>query len=333
MSQAAHKNFTCPHCHKRFQWTTKIADRKAQCPACAKRIRIPTVPGRVAEAVDPLPESHKPAQPQVEQDTYELDLTGIDESVAEAPPTPAQQAAAQTGRCPACNQSINPGAVICVKCGYNLKKGKRLQTDIANEDDAPKVPESLAGSALSSLGPSTVAQALANREDEAKASKIIDFYLPIAMIITGPLITLGGYMALSQHLPIDTDWWKMALVSYPIQLFLFTPALLLAATLTVSLLGASFGTLTQGILKFIAITTCPMALADVLVFVLVPAAMSLSILAAFGIYFMVYIVLCAPFFFLMFDLENVEVMLTVVATIILRTMVTISLGALYYTIF
>lgn len=133
MTHGLSKSFTCPHCRKRFQWVTKIADRRARCPNCDKRIRIPTVPGRVAEAIDPLPQT-PPAGPKPEADTYELDLTGIDESIVEAPPSPAQQAAAKTGRCPACNQSINPSAIICIKCGYNLKKGKRMQTQVADDD-------------------------------------------------------------------------------------------------------------------------------------------------------------------------------------------------------
>ena len=142
--------------------TTKIADRKAQCPSCHKRIRIPTVPGRVAEAVDPLPEQPKP-EAKDESNTYELDLTGIDETIVEPPPTPAQQAAAQTGRCPACNQSIKPGAVICIKCGYNLKKGKRMQTAVT-DPDAPVDTSNLPGGGMPGIGSSSVLLALEEGE-------------------------------------------------------------------------------------------------------------------------------------------------------------------------
>jgi len=134
MSPGSSKSFACPHCGKRFKWATKIADRKVQCPNCTKRIRVPTVPGRVAEAIDPLPQ--KPAKaPAPKGDTYDLDLTGLDDDQVDRPPTAAQQSAAQTGRCPACNQSIKPDAVICIKCGYNLKKGKRMQTQVADDQD------------------------------------------------------------------------------------------------------------------------------------------------------------------------------------------------------
>ncbi len=324
MSKGSSKSFICPHCSKRFQWTTRIADRKAQCPSCHKRIRIPTVPGRVAEAVDPLPETHK-SRPKTDSNTYDLDLTGIDESIVEPPPTPAQQAAAETGRCPACNQSIKPGAVICVKCGYNLKKGKRLQTDVA-DDGTPqasgKLPESLANSAMANIsGTSSIAQALESREDEYKPSQLVDLWIPIGMIVLGLFITFGGCWLFQNYLPFenDLDWRLHALISYPIQLVVMAPLMLIAATVTVKVLDTSFGPLGTGALKLTAITMGPVAVADVLVAVLVPAAMELSILAAFGMYFTIYIVLAAPFIFLMFDLEYMEVMFTAVAHVILRS--------------
>lgn len=327
MSKGPSKSFICPHCSKRFQWTTRIADRKAQCPSCNKRIRIPTVPGRVAEAVDPLPETHK-SKPKHESGTYELDLTGIDESIVEAPPTPAQQAAAETGRCPACNQSIKTGAVICVKCGYNLKKGKRLQTDVANEDSPQavgKLPDALANSALANIGgTSSIAKALENREDEYKPSKIVDLWIPIVMIVMGLFITFGGCWLFQNYLPLkdQLDWRLHALISYPIQLFVMVPLMLIAATMTVRTLSTSFGPLGPGVLKLTAITMGPLAIADILAAVLVPATIQIAIqgiIAAIGMYFAFYIIFCAPFLFMMFDLEYMEVMFTAVANIILRT--------------
>jgi DNA-directed RNA polymerase subunit RPC12/RpoP len=338
MSQGASKSFICPHCSKRFQWTTRIADRKAQCPSCHKRIRIPTVPGRVAEAVDPLPESHK-HKPKPQSDTYDLDLTGVDESIVEAPPTPAQQAAAETGRCPACNQSINPGAVICVKCGYNLKKGKRLQTAVADEDSpqaTAALPKALANSALANIsGTSAIAQALENREDEYKPNKIVDLWIPIGMILLGLFATFAGCWLVQDYLPFEDkfDWRLYALISYPIQLFIMVPILLIAATMTVRTLSTSFGPLGPGMLKLTAITMGPMAIADILAAVLVPAAIAIAlqgIIAAIGMFFAFYIIFSAPFLFMMFDLEYMDIMFTAVANIILRMISMATVGVVIY---
>ncbi|QDU34476.1 hypothetical protein KS4_25460 [Poriferisphaera corsica] len=47
-----------------------------------------------------------------------------------------QAAPAHEGKCPACNQKIGDGAVLCIKCGFNLTEGKRLETAVVDEADA-----------------------------------------------------------------------------------------------------------------------------------------------------------------------------------------------------
>lgn len=330
MNQGSSKSFTCPHCQKRFQWSTRIADRKAQCPSCAKRIRIPTVPGRVAEAVDPLPETHKP-EPLQESDTYELDLTGIDESIVEAPPTAAQQAAAETGRCPACNQSINPGAVICIKCGYNLKKGKRMQTTVADgdaPDTAPPESVKIPGSALAGIGGNPITRALEDREDEVQPSRFIDLWLPLGLIVIGLAFTIYSSWLFPDPLADKVGWMAKAAISCALQVFVIAPLMLFAATVTVNILSTSFGPLFTGVLKLTAIAVGPLGLADVLIVWLVPGAMGLSVVAAGCIYITVYVIFCAPFLYLMFDLDYTEVMLTTATIIGLRLLVTLGIMAL-----
>jgi DNA-directed RNA polymerase subunit RPC12/RpoP len=267
MSQGPHKSFTCPHCRKRFQWVPKIADRKARCPSCDKRIRIPMVPGRVAEAIDPLPESHQP-DPQPESDTYDLDLTGIDESIVEAPPTAAQQAAAQTGRCPACNQSINPGAVICIKCGYNLKKGKRLQTSVADGDapDTPPAPDvTLPGSALASIAASPIAQALQGREDEAGDGRFVNLWLPLILIVLGIGVRLIEQLYFTGN---ATAGFVAAATYIGVDLVLTIPLLLMAMILAVKILDVAFGPLGQALFKMVAVVLGPAGIGAIITYLI-----------------------------------------------------------------
>jgi DNA-directed RNA polymerase subunit RPC12/RpoP len=331
MSQGSNKNFMCPHCRKRFQWSPKIADRKAQCPSCAKRIRIPMVPGRVAEAVDPLPESHK-TQPKPESDTYDLDLTGIDESIVEAPPSAAQQAAAQTGRCPACNQSINPGAVICIKCGYNLKKGKRLQTAIADGDTPETLPADIPGSSMASIGTSPIARALSERKDELQPSKLIELWLPTAFMALGVAFTFFITWAFEDILTEQVGWIPRVLIGLGAQIILIVPIMLFAATLTVQMLGSSFGALMPGVFKFTSIAVGPLGVADALLLLMIPGAMALSMTAAASMYAAIYVIFCAPFLFLLFDLEYVEVMLTTAGIVLFRLMAMGGIWALVVTL-
>lgn len=263
MSQSASKIFVCPHCRKRFQWTTRIADRKAQCPACGKRIRIPTVPGRVAEAIDPLPESHSKRKNDPQSSTYDLDLTGIDETIVEPPPTAAQQAAAETGRCPACNQSINPGAVICIKCGYNLRKGKRLQTKVAEGEEAAAqaaaLPASVAGSPLASIGGSSaVTSSLEKREDDFSDNRLQDIYIPAAVLAIGLL-----WRVVRDLLLTDLGFTHM-LQRTGVELLIVLPLIFGGSILIAMVLSTTFGGLSTTLLKLAAIVVAPEIFGDLM---------------------------------------------------------------------
>ncbi|GAB4109563.1 MAG: hypothetical protein Kow00105_18310 [Phycisphaeraceae bacterium] len=298
MSKGSSKNFICPHCEKRFQWSTRIADRKAQCPNCGKRIRIPTVPGRVAEAIDPLPkrETPQPAR-QPESGTYELDLTGVDDTVVEPPPTPAQQAAAQTGRCPACNQSIKPGAIICVKCGYNLRKGKRLQTTVAGEGDPEPLPPSVANSALASIGGSSrVSDALNNREDDAHASRFVEFWLPLSLIVLGVVVSFVEQLYFSGDAKVGLI---AATLRVGADLVLTIPMLLMGMILAVKLLDMAFGPLEQALFKLAAVVLGPSAIGTIIAYLIGGLAGQFAGgFASFCIYWALISVL--------FDLEGIE---------------------------
>ncbi len=316
MSQGSNKSFTCPHCHKRFLWSTQIADRKAQCSNCAKKIRIPTVPGRVAEAVDPLPKAPK-AERQQESDTYELDLTGIDESIVEAPPSAAQKSADQTGRCPACNQSIKPGAVICIKCGYNLKKGKRVQTNVVDGDspDTPpnnsaKIPDSV----MASIGTSPISRALEDHDDEVKESRFIDLWLPLILIAIGFGFTFYNAWLFYNPQYAVVSWYVEAAISCGLQILLMAPLMLVAAIITVKILDTSFGPLMIGVLKLTSIAIGPLALADFILGWISAVTFGFGVFVAVSIYF----IICGPFLYWMFDLDFVEIMVTLLAITVLR---------------
>jgi hypothetical protein len=47
-----------------------------------------------------------------------------------------KQAAAGTAPCPGCMAPLNPGTVVCVKCGYNMKLGKKMTTINLDRPDA-----------------------------------------------------------------------------------------------------------------------------------------------------------------------------------------------------
>jgi DNA-directed RNA polymerase subunit RPC12/RpoP len=305
MSPGASKNFACPHCDKRFQWATKIADRRVKCPNCEKRIRVPTVPGRVAEAIDPLPE--KPAKaPAPETDTYDLDLTGLDDDQVDRPPTAAQQAAAQTGRCPACNQSIKPNAVICIKCGYNLKKGKRMQTQVRDDEDeqakSKTVPVSVPGGAMASVGTSPISRSLEDREDEATASRFVDLWLPLILIVVGLGVRFVEQLNFAAN---PTEGIVGAAIVVGVELIINVPMLLIGMIVAVKLLDVVFGPLGKALYKMVAVVIGPTAIGAIIAY-LIGGLMGSFVggFVSFGAYWALLSVL--------FDLEGMEALYLIV---------------------
>jgi hypothetical protein len=111
--------FACPACGKQYRWKPELAGRSAKC-ACGAKLVVPSDAPATATgtATDPAPAA----------------AAARTNAVASAPPKVA--AAAPTSNCPICKSPVTPGAVLCVKCGYNFKTGKRLAAVVVETDDA-----------------------------------------------------------------------------------------------------------------------------------------------------------------------------------------------------
>ncbi|WP_254507881.1 hypothetical protein [Anatilimnocola floriformis] len=101
---------TCA-CGASFAAKDELAGRTVACPKCKQPLTIPRPQAPAA-----------PAVPHENADLFDgLGLKARDES---------------QGRCPSCSAPMAPNAVICVKCGFNTKLGKRMQT-ISMSNEAP----------------------------------------------------------------------------------------------------------------------------------------------------------------------------------------------------
>jgi len=90
--------FSCPSCQQHIQADHGYAGLQINCPACNAPI---IVPGAVATPPAPVL------------------------SAAEAPPPPPPRPGPVAGGCPSCGNPLPRGAVICIKCGYNLATKQR----------------------------------------------------------------------------------------------------------------------------------------------------------------------------------------------------------------
>ena len=107
MSESAAGGVRCPGCGKVYRWREEFAGRKVRCKQCGGVLVMPAEPPGAAGA------------------------EATQQPVAAALASPSD-------RCPSCGSPINPGAVICVACGFNMKEGKQIKTDVGSDEAAPK---------------------------------------------------------------------------------------------------------------------------------------------------------------------------------------------------
>ncbi len=107
-------------CGKRLKAPSSAVGKRAKCPKCGAVVKI-----------------EAPPPPPPPTDEGELGLDALyDLAEKEAQVAAQQEAASPTMRCPSCGSGCEPGAVLCVNCGYDFRtKGK-----IAIKADAPEAP-------------------------------------------------------------------------------------------------------------------------------------------------------------------------------------------------
>lgn len=97
-------------CGKSFAAPDNLAGKKVKCPNC----QIPlAIPGATAPAAAPAP------LPTLTNTAASM----FDEAGMSAAPV-------GTIACPGCTAPLSPGVVLCIKCGFNLKLGKKMGTAV-----------------------------------------------------------------------------------------------------------------------------------------------------------------------------------------------------------
>jgi hypothetical protein len=126
---------TC-QCGKSFAAKDELAGKAVKCPNCQQPLRIPGAPAASSPRApaapqpglaQPLP-SAAPRQPATSASAFGPPPGAgggvhslFDEVGLKQAPTGAIM-------CPGCAQPLPPNAVICIKCGYNTKLGRRMET-------------------------------------------------------------------------------------------------------------------------------------------------------------------------------------------------------------
>ncbi|MEX1016200.1 MAG: hypothetical protein WD534_08560 [Phycisphaeraceae bacterium] len=327
MAEASHGRVACPNCGKAYRWKPDLAGRKVACK-CGQKMRLPASATGEVEAIGPPPNPN-------EASTYDLEFN--DEShagtaavagaaAAHAVDADAPSASAAPGKCPACNQALKPGAVLCIKCGYNLQTGSQLQTAVVEtpepdaSDDTPA--DAPAVSAAPADGPAATLKSAARTAgfdpDRTKIamsddSQFVDLYLPLTFFAAG----LVGIFVLS-------FWLSETLLGglidggiiLAVQLLITTPLLLLAVCLTAFAVGINFGYLGRAIFKLSAICVGPGVLGDIVAILVLPFFHGIIAFVFIGC--IIYLLFLGIPLSLMFKLDFHETAITVAVAIFVR---------------
>ena len=112
---------TC-QCGQSFNAKDELAGKAVKCPKCQQPLRIPAAANPAAKApAAKASAAKKPAPPSDPLGGGSMfDEVGL------------KQHAAGTRPCPGCAEPLPQEAVVCVKCGYNTKLGRRMTTTNAS---------------------------------------------------------------------------------------------------------------------------------------------------------------------------------------------------------
>jgi hypothetical protein len=113
---------TC-QCGKSFAAKDELAGKAVKCPNCQKPLRIPAANQPAAPAAAPKKQAPKPTAPKpVAAPKPTSDTDDAFDDLGLAP----QEAGARP--CPGCGSSLPENAILCIRCGYNTKLGRRMET-------------------------------------------------------------------------------------------------------------------------------------------------------------------------------------------------------------
>jgi hypothetical protein len=125
-------------CGAAFAAKDELAGKTVKCPKCKKPLKISASAGAAAKSAGQAGAAKQPAAGKAAPVAKAVKVKPMQaESAAVLPVTSTeslfdeiglQAAAAGTRPCPGCTEPMPIEAVICIKCGYNARLGRRMET-------------------------------------------------------------------------------------------------------------------------------------------------------------------------------------------------------------
>ncbi len=276
MSGTNPENFSCEGCGKSYRWKPEFAGRRIKCK-CGTVMVAPA-----AAAVEPQSED-------------EPDFDALYSLAAEGKQAEKAGAAVVGVRCPSCRAQLEPGAAACPQCGFNLRTGKKSPvTPAASPAGAAKVAAAGGGAvAAAPPGPASAFQAFGGSRRRPEPEKSQDFkateiYLPLGLLLVGIVLSVMHYMQFF----VTNEPLSQALVYTFVRLGISFALMVAGLMFLIRTAEMSLGHPGMAVVKIAAIISGPVAIADIISFVIhdpQPFGMGLvGFFLAFGMFFIAY---------------------------------------------
>ena len=116
-------------CGKAFAAKDELAGKTVKCPGCQKPLKIPASAAPVAKAAAKPAAGKAPAAAKAPV-AAPAPVDDLFDELGLAPPTEG------TRPCPGCTEPLPLEAIVCVKCGFNTRMGRRMSTERAGGGEA-----------------------------------------------------------------------------------------------------------------------------------------------------------------------------------------------------
>jgi ribosomal protein L37AE/L43A len=150
----------CPKCRQKYRLKDELAGKKAKCAKCGESMQIPgakpvtagvapAAKATTAQTSAPKPAAQKPApakpvaavvapsKPVIADPLPDLSDLFDDSFPVSAQPSRLESTSGGSS-CPKCGERLGANAVVCVKCGYNKKTGKKMTTSHESSSSTAK---------------------------------------------------------------------------------------------------------------------------------------------------------------------------------------------------
>lgn len=260
-----------------YRWVSTAAGKKIRCK-CDAVFRMPRSANEPATLERPAPPDHpashidaahtppplKTGDAGKDLNFSEDDLNLYDLASDDFNTTKPATAAPEQTTCPSCHKAVKPGAVICINCGYNLKSGEQVRSEVVTDHDIiPPQKQTVPGQTFASarMGHrAKLGQTKEQADAQIRLQQIIDYQLPLCLTFIGVMlaITQGAFFGYSG------EWSVIGNIVYVFAQLLFSvPFYLVALFVATKLMGVSFGNISAAAIKVCAIVMLPNTLGEI----------------------------------------------------------------------